>query len=411
MSYTFNNRVLIDQEQVSGYDEIHVVQRTPILEVIPFKGVSAIRDIVEKTGTANAVDGNTAEIVLYTGSTANSVVELHTAERGRYMPGYGAQVGVGIRFANADPQFTNGAYLEWGYEHQETGIEPENGLVFGRDSGGTYVKVTRDGIAVEKTYQTAWNLDRLDGTGPSRYQLDLNTGNIYHIDFTWYGYGVVEWGVVIQDPSTLRQRKIICHVYKPSQQTSLKFPNLPIGVLLSNGNSTSNNVVYVAGRQFSVVGPFSPDTRIVSDYVASKGTDGTLRPLLSAQSKNTEKDRSIAKKIEGFELFPVNKDILVRVMVNSTISNTANFKVPALHANSEVSTIFDITANNEITDGHCIYTEIVTSSTNRNQTSESTDKGGLFITIPENQPVTIAVQTLDGGSGTVAGIFRIREEW
>jgi hypothetical protein len=46
-----------------------------------------------------------------------------------------------------------------------------------------------------KIPQSQWNLDKMDGTGPSGYSLDLSKMQMFYIDYTWYGAGFVRWGL------------------------------------------------------------------------------------------------------------------------------------------------------------------------------------------------------------------------
>lgn len=43
--------------------------------------------------------------------------------------------------------------------------------------------------------QSQWNQDRMDGTGPSGYTIDLSKMQMFYIDYTWYGAGFVRWGM------------------------------------------------------------------------------------------------------------------------------------------------------------------------------------------------------------------------
>jgi len=43
--------------------------------------------------------------------------------------------------------------------------------------------------------QSVWNLDRLDGTGPSGYTIDITRMQMWFIDYSWYGAGVIRYGV------------------------------------------------------------------------------------------------------------------------------------------------------------------------------------------------------------------------
>jgi len=46
-----------------------------------------------------------------------------------------------------------------------------------------------------KIPQNQFNIDRLDGTGPSGYVIDLTKIQMWYVDYSWYGAGYVRWGV------------------------------------------------------------------------------------------------------------------------------------------------------------------------------------------------------------------------
>jgi hypothetical protein len=47
------------------------------------------------------------------------------------------------------------------------------------------------------TYQSSWNQDKMDGTGPSGIVLDVTKTQIFMIDFQWLGVGMVRYGLEI----------------------------------------------------------------------------------------------------------------------------------------------------------------------------------------------------------------------
>ena len=54
-------------------------------------------------------------------------------------------------------------------------------------------------VTVSKTIdtrvvQSAWNIDKMDGTGASLYNLDLTRMQMFYIDYTWYGAGSIRFG-------------------------------------------------------------------------------------------------------------------------------------------------------------------------------------------------------------------------
>ena len=54
-------------------------------------------------------------------------------------------------------------------------------------------------VVVSKTIdtrvpQSSWNIDRMDGTGASQFNVDLTKMQMFYIDFTWYGAGSIRFG-------------------------------------------------------------------------------------------------------------------------------------------------------------------------------------------------------------------------
>lgn len=62
-----------------------------------------------------------------------------------------------------------------------------------RGSTTTFAIVTK---TIETRHpQSTWNLDKLDGTGPSGYTIDLSKMQMFYIDYSWYGAGFIRWGM------------------------------------------------------------------------------------------------------------------------------------------------------------------------------------------------------------------------
>jgi hypothetical protein len=64
----------------------------------------------------------------------------------------------------------------------------------------SYRGFTTGSAIISKTFerrfpQSEWNLDKMDGTGFSGYDIDLNRMQMFYIDYSWYGAGAIRWGV------------------------------------------------------------------------------------------------------------------------------------------------------------------------------------------------------------------------
>jgi len=60
-----------------------------------------------------------------------------------------------------------------------------------------------------KTPQSQWNIDKLDGTGPSGMNMDLSKMQMWYIDYSWYGAGFIRYGVRGQNGDVIYCHKVV----------------------------------------------------------------------------------------------------------------------------------------------------------------------------------------------------------
>jgi hypothetical protein len=267
---SFTNQVPTD-----AFGQLITVSRTMVIDLKSVFGTSALRDTVTTAGTGSVTNaiGN-PEFLLSTVAGGDSAV-LQSAERGRYVAGYAAQCGVAVRIPAA---MTGNQSARWGY------YDGANGFFYAYTASGMSVGVTRNSVDTIIP-QSSWNVDQMNGSGPSGRMLDMTRGNIFRIDFSWYGFGAVAFNLVCTD-STGTQVVQVVHRWAPAGQTSVMTPNLPIYALLQNGGTLASGNVYVAGRQFSLFGQYSPISRISSFYGSFSGTGSTIWEPLSLSEES-----------------------------------------------------------------------------------------------------------------------------
>jgi hypothetical protein len=82
-----------------------------------------------------------------------------------------------------------------GQSYRVTDIKSDKNLVISPAyRGASSFNVIASRTVDVKIPQSQWNLDKMDGTGPSGYNLDLSKMQMFYIDYTWYGAGFVRWG-------------------------------------------------------------------------------------------------------------------------------------------------------------------------------------------------------------------------
>ena len=76
-----------------------------------------------------------------------------------------------------------------------------------------------------KVPQSQWNIDKLDGTGPSGLSLDLSKMQMWYMDYSWYGAGTIRYGF-----RDTQGRVYYCHRFVNNNQNTeawMRSGNLP----------------------------------------------------------------------------------------------------------------------------------------------------------------------------------------
>jgi hypothetical protein len=145
-------------------------------------------------------------------------------------------------------------------------------------------------IRVEKV---DWNVDPLDGTGPSLMTLDLTKAQIFFSDIEWLGLGTVRCGFVIDG------RLIHCHSFHHANyitSTYMTTASLPLRYEIKNtGATTSNSLLKqvcssviseggyeLRGSQQAIGTPITTSRTLT--------TAGTFYPIVSLRLKTTSLD-------------------------------------------------------------------------------------------------------------------------
>ncbi|MEK3703043.1 hypothetical protein MKY87_02865 [Paenibacillus sp. FSL R7-0198] len=388
----------------SQFDELRVAQKTPIVELTSVYGLSILRDAVTITG-AGTVTNNATEYNLSNSASGVDSAILESVLRGRYEPGYAGEAGIGVRI----PSLPIGNQVaQWGL------FDTQNGAFFGVNSTTVFVTVRRAGVDTTVP-QSLWNVDPLNGTGPSGATLNLSKGNIYQIVFTWYGYGVIEFRVVIPDPVTLAQEVITVHRFSPTGQTSFVDPNLPLRAQVANNGTGAAYSIFVGGRQYSIIGKYEPTYRVTSERRRITNVTSTLTPVISFTRKavfpaGSARTNSVQVNLEEINVIS-SVDLSYQVLVGGTLNGAfVNFPTATtIIPDSETALLVNNTSTT-ITGGEVVFQGITGGGAGNTKILASQEL--LDFTLPENQVVTLAILNIGGpGSNTVDVVFRVTESW
>lgn len=166
---------------------------------------------------------------------------------------------------------TNGVYLEQN--------ETDNRLVLRTDTSGT----PDDSRYV---LQDDWNIDPLNGDGPSSITIDLTKTQIMFIDFQWLGVGRVRVGFVIDGLNYYAHEFLNANIL---DVVYMRTPVLPLRFEIENvaATASASELCQICGSAMSE-GGFNPRGIIVSDGRRSntKSVGTTLEPVYSIRLKS-----------------------------------------------------------------------------------------------------------------------------
>lgn len=198
---------------------------------------------------------------------------------------------------------------------------------------------TTTGVAVSREWvpQTQWNMDRMDGLGPSGFLLNIERGNIYQFRYQWHGFGVVVAYVV---PVSAAGARISDGMFTPvhvirypgsSAAPSVPHPNLFLRWLVENtGSKTSASALSTAsGATFNegAITLFSPKFTAVSNAI-TPGSDNVQYIALAIRLPRVFQGEASQAEAVLQRITVANdgtKNAFVRVFLNPAISEITNF--------------------------------------------------------------------------------------
>lgn len=199
----------------------------------------------------------------YDGQTLNAVRRTSTTQ----IPGYvstiaqGSQTvtGVGSTWSKS---LTPGDFIALrGSTYKVLSIESDTSMTIYPDYRGTSLTGNNRAMITKvietRIPQSSWNLDKLDGNGPSGMTLDITKMQMWFIDYSWYGAGTIRYGIRDNKGQVIYCHKIVhgnaqVEAYMRSgnlparYEVNTLYPITTITSTLSNV-ATSLNVVSTTG--------------------------------------------------------------------------------------------------------------------------------------------------------------------
>lgn len=365
------------QPFVSTFGDQYIAERSNYIEIMFTYGI--LTDVVttSASGTGAQVTGSSSMAVVEAGTTDTGTAKIETIRALRYVPGHESYCYFTVEFTGG----TSANSTQW------IGLfDDVDGFAVGYN-GTTFSLLYRANSVDTATAQTSFNIDKLDGTGPSGVTLDPTKLNIFKISFGWLGAAPVTFSIAKSDGTWYPFHKLKL----PNTLTtpSLTTPILPIRaqIVKSTGSTAATNLtIKSASWSAGQVGSALPinkrtfSTKVIGATV-SNSAEG---PVISLQSQTTFKS-----------------------VTNRNIAN-----IVYLSLSSDKRSTFRVIKNASLTGAS--FTSINTNSAIYVDTSASSFSGGtskLGVNVAANtsatlmiDPTVLVIELLKGDIITITGL-------
>lgn len=271
-------------------------------------------------GTATHSTSTNSTILSTAGSTSGARALRQTKVYHRYSPGKSQLVKLtGTLRKGAVP--SGAAFAGVGY------YDDDNGAFFCDDSGGVCVVVrsnTSGAPVGDKTYQSAWNVDPMDGTGPSGVTIDWTKEQIFVIDLQWLGVGRVRFGLAING--------ILYYVHYSNHANVTtavyaRTANLPVRYEAFNSGGAGANVsVEAICSSIDSEGGVAEGAHYPFAYSVYGNTgftlDTTLRPVITRRLRDTFNGLTVRghAHLLSFDMLAASSAVYWEIRYNQTVT-------------------------------------------------------------------------------------------
>lgn len=248
-------------------------------------------------GGSTSYDANESAVFMNLTTASGAEVTRETRRIFPYQPGKSLQVMQTFVFAPAQANLRQRA----GY------FTRQNGVYLEQDGDQiSFVRRTSVSGSVEeiRVPQSSWNVDKLDGTGPSDVRLDLTKAQILFSEYEWLGVGSVRIGFAIDGYF------IICHQFNHANYIDSVYMTtaaLPARLEITNTGTTAapSTMKQICTTVISNGGYFRPTNQSLA--VRQTATVGTaFYPLVSIRMAEGRTDSVVIPY--GIDILPITGD-------------------------------------------------------------------------------------------------------
>lgn len=314
----------------SAFGEASVSELTPQVGLRFNYGVNErlYTDLSANSGTFTIANGLAS---VQSGTNAAGLGAMHSVDVLTYIPGLGATARFTAGFTACVADSTQYAGV----------IDASDGFAFGCNGASFGLLRLKDGTP-NWIAQTSWNVDKMDGNGPSGMTIDITKLNVYQIQYQWLGAGQINY--FLEDEAT-GKLDLVHEIKYANQNTTptVSNPTLPLALHSENTGNTTNLTIISASMGGFVEGKntgegiiFASGVEDVS-YLAAGGEVPifTIRNRASYYSKT---NRVVVAPLDAGISSDGTKGVTFKAYLNTALTGASYADVNTTESVMEVDT-------------------------------------------------------------------------
>jgi hypothetical protein len=239
----------------ANLDSFGRIRVSTVFTIFDSKQINDAQSLTWDTFTQNGATSThstiNAQSLMQVAALASSIAIRQTKMRFSYQPGKSSLIYMSF-YAPTEVDIVKRVGLFTGSSISPY-LAPQDGIFLENDAGTITFNIAKNGTVTETVAQASWNIDPMDGTGPSGDTLNLNTGQVVVIDYQWLGTGSVRVGFVLgQD---------IVYVHEFFHSNTVPFTT----VYMTNSNLTLRYTIHNTAATASVDGLAHICTSVISE--------------------------------------------------------------------------------------------------------------------------------------------------
>ena len=313
--------------QTTAFDQLCTESLFPLVQLDFAYAVNPEVTVTALVGSGTVVQsGNMA--VISSGAATSSSAALTSRKSARY------RVGQGIRSV-----FTPVFAAPKAGNTQVCGLgNDSDGFFFGYDTTGAFGVLRRYNGTEYWTSRAAWNVDPMDGTGPSAQTISPQLGNVYMVQFQWLGFGMITFSIENGATGTFYPVHSIKYA-NTSAATTLYLPYLNCYAKCANSTNSTSVAMSLCCMSAFVEGTCVTFNGPKFGYTNYKSlTTSAFVPIMSIRSATTYqgKPNRISTYLRNVSASTDTRQIVFGIFKNPTTLTGATFAT-AISANSIIS--------------------------------------------------------------------------